>query len=52
MLEMTEYVRSLPGYTPECTIFYNSGHVGPAHRSSVAAFTHYELESLPSGGWG
>lgn len=52
MLEMTEYVRSLPGYTAECTIFYNSGHVGPAHRSSVAAFTHYELESLPSGGWG
>lgn len=48
-LEMTEYVRS---FDKHCTIFYNAGHVGPRHRASMAAYTHYELESLPSGGWG
>jgi hypothetical protein len=52
MLDMTDFVRAQPGYTAACTIFYNSGHVGPRHRSSTDAFTHYELESLPSGGWG
>ncbi len=51
-LRMTEFVRSLPEYTDECTIFYNAGHVGPRHRSSSEAYTHYELESLPGGGWG
>ena len=49
MLEMSEMIRSID---PDCTIFYNSGHVGPRHRPSTDAFTHYELESLPSGGWG
>lgn len=52
MLDMTAFVREQPGYTQDCTIFYNSGHVGPRHRTSMDAFTHYELESLPSGGWG
>jgi hypothetical protein len=37
---------------PECTIFYNSGHVGTRHREAAASYTHFELESLPSGGWG
>lgn len=37
---------------PHCTIFYNSGHISPAIRSSLDAFTHLELESLPTGGWG
>lgn len=53
-LEMTSFVRK---FNQDCTIFYNSGHigpvhVGPAHRSTVDAYTHFELESLPSGGWG
>lgn len=48
-LEMTEFIRQV---NKDCTIFYNSGHVGPRHRSSQAAYSHYELESLPSGGWG
>lgn len=52
MLEMSAFIRSQPGYSPDCTIFFNSGHIGPRHRSSTDAFTHYELESLPSGGWG
>jgi hypothetical protein len=47
--EMTAFVRAR---NPDCTIFYNSGHVGPRHRPTVDAYTHYELESLPSGGWG
>jgi len=37
---------------PEATVFFNSGHVGPKHRRMIDAFTHLELESLPSGGWG
>ncbi len=37
---------------PELLIFYNSGHIGPRHREMIDAFTHLELESLPSGGWG
>jgi len=39
-------------YHPKATIFYNAGHVGPGHRVMMGAFTHWELESLPSGGWG
>ena len=37
---------------PDCSIFYNAGHVGPIVHDSSDAFTHFELESLPSGGWG
>ena len=37
---------------PECTIFYNPGHIGYRHRASRDAHSHFELESLPSGGWG
>jgi len=36
----------------DCTIFYNAGHIGPRHRDVKDAFSHFELESLPSGGWG
>jgi hypothetical protein len=46
---MTAFVRQ---FNKECTIFYNKGHVGPAHRPVKDAYTHFELESLPSGGWG
>ncbi len=46
---MTREVRKL---NTDCSIFYNAGHVSPAIRSSLDAYTHLELESLPSGGWG
>lgn len=46
---MTEVVHSR---VPDATVFYNSGHVGPHHRMFIDSFTHLELESLPSGGWG
>ncbi len=47
--EMSALVRS---YHKTATIFYNAGHIGPRHRAMADAFTHWELESLPSGGWG
>ncbi|NWG22717.1 MAG: beta-galactosidase trimerization domain-containing protein [Chloroflexi bacterium] len=47
--EMTAFVRQ---FNSECTIFYNAGHVGTRDRATAAAYTHWELESLPSGGWG
>lgn len=47
--EMTAFVRQ---FNPDCTIFYNAGHVGTRDRAAAAAFSHWELESLPSGGWG
>ncbi len=47
--DMTAWVRR---HNPDCTIFYNAGHVGTRDRAAAAAFTHWELESLPSGGWG
>ena len=47
--EMTAFVRR---FSEESTIFYNAGHIGPRHRKVADAYTHWELESLPSGGWG
>ena len=46
---MTQFVRQ---FNEGCTIFYNAGHIGTRHRSVADAYTHFELESLPSGGWG
>jgi hypothetical protein len=37
---------------PGVSIFYNSSHVGPTSKSGLESYTHLELESLPSGGWG
>lgn len=48
-LEMSAFVRDLQ---PGCPLFYNAGHVGPRQRTSFAAYSHFEVESLPSGGWG
>ncbi len=46
---LTDTIRK---YNQECTIFYNAGHVGPYIRESLSTYSHLELESLPSGGWG
>ena len=46
---MTALVRQ---YDKDCTIFYNAGHVGPSIRETIDTYSHLELESLPSGGWG
>ena len=47
--ELSAHVRQ---FSADCTIFYNRGHVGPHNRRNASAFTHWELESLPSGHWG
>lgn len=47
--ELSALVR---GINPDATIFYNAGHVGVRDRATADAYTHWELESLPSGGWG
>lgn len=47
--EMTEFIHSK---SEDTTIFYNRGHVGTDQRRNGDTYTHYELESLPSGIWG
>ncbi|MCL1856452.1 MAG: beta-galactosidase trimerization domain-containing protein [Kiritimatiellaeota bacterium] len=37
---------------PAMPVFHNSGHVGPEFRNRLPFFSHLELESLPTGGWG
>ncbi|MDD2973271.1 MAG: beta-galactosidase trimerization domain-containing protein [Lachnospiraceae bacterium] len=49
MTDMTDFIKRLK---PDATIFYNSSHVGPQLADIRKAYTHWELESLPSGGWG
>ncbi len=47
--DMTAHIRR---HDSACSIFYNSGHISPQHRDVVSAYSHLELESLPSGFWG
>ena len=37
---------------PEMLVFHNSGHVDKSRRDLLKYFSHLELESLPTGGWG
>ncbi len=37
---------------PDMPVFHNSGHVTPGKRDILEYFSHLELESLPTGGWG
>jgi hypothetical protein len=39
-------------YKKDATIFFNGGHIGPDFRERLNGYTHMEVESLPSGGWG
>jgi hypothetical protein len=47
--ETSAFIRS---FDKDATIFYNAGHVGPHCREIAPAYSHWELESLPAGGWG
>lgn len=47
--EITAFIKER---VPHATVFYNSSHVGPGTRNSFKDYSHLELESLPSGGWG
>lgn len=47
--EFSQFVWSI---NPDVSIFFNAGHVGTRHRAIADAYSHWELETLPSGGWG
>lgn len=47
--DMSDFIRSLK---KEVTIFYNGSHIGPGVMQDKDSYTHWELESLPSGKWG
>lgn len=47
--EITAFIHEM---APEASVFYNSSHIGPAYKNSFKDYSHLELESLPSGGWG
>lgn len=52
VMEMTAHVKALGGMNKNSSVFYNGGHVGYTLRPIREGFSHWELESLPSGGWG
>ncbi len=39
-------------HNPDTVVYQNSGHLSPGRRDLVDTMEHYELESLPTGGWG
>ena len=39
-------------HDPEMPVFHNSGHITCGKRDILKHFSHLELESLPTGGWG
>jgi hypothetical protein len=45
----TEAARAFDKNMP---IFHNSGHLSPVFKNKLKYFSHLELESLPTGGWG
>ncbi len=47
--EFMDYVKKLD---KKAGVFFNGGHIGPSIRPELSSFSHLELESLPSGGWG
>lgn len=40
------------GISAKINVFYNGSHIGPNDKKSLPFYSHLELESLPSGGWG
>ena len=47
-----ETSRALQDEFPGVRIFYNCGHIHKQGPERFAPYTHLELESLPTGGWG
>jgi hypothetical protein len=39
-------------HAPEMPVFHNSGHISRGRRDILPYFSHLEIESLPTGGWG
>jgi hypothetical protein len=48
----TRIYNSVRTKNKKCSIFFNGGHVGPEFRPRIGNYSHLEIESLPSGGWG
>lgn len=48
----TQITDAVRGVKSDMPIFHNSGHVTPGFRDILPFFSHLELESLPTGGWG
>lgn len=48
-VDISSHIRS---FSPDASIFYNTSHIGVRQRKVKDAYTHFELESLPSGDWG
>ncbi len=46
---MTEFINEI---NPSVTIFYNGSHISPQLKGGIDNYSHIEIESLPSGGWG
>jgi len=46
------FMAEIRAVNKDCLVFWNSGHVDPSFRPVLDTFSHLELESLPSGGWG
>ena len=44
--------RAVTPSSPALRIFYNCGHIHKQGPQRFATYTHLELESLPTGGWG
>lgn len=44
--------RAIWAQDKDMRVFYNSGHIYKGERERWSCFTHLELESLPTGGWG
>lgn len=47
-----KYWEALRAVKKDLRIFHNSGHIAKGDRARWPYFTHLELESLPTGGWG
>lgn len=48
-LDLSSFIRT---YKSDASIFYNAGHINGVAVDGKEAYTHWELESLPSGQWG
>lgn len=47
--EMTKVIEDI---NPSVGIFYNGSHISPVLKGALDCYSHIEIESLPSGGWG
>lgn len=47
--EITDFIKDI---NPNISIFYNGSHISPVLKKSINSYSHIEIESLPSGGWG